>query len=170
MRWNSMPMPYRRYFLHFRSGEILHNIMSPSNGSQQEKVKERPLQVHLLATWSSGSTFLTKLLSHYPGVFLRWAGIGRELVTWPHCSPLIGLFRSFEPLVTFNTYNALEDRWAVIGWSQRSPLIGWPGTSTTPGSCSRTCTSATTAPAAGAGSSLTSSATQVWQFQYCVCI
>ena len=55
--------------LNFRSGEILHNIMSPSNDSQE--VKERPLQVHLLATWSSGSTFLTKLLSHYPGVFLR---------------------------------------------------------------------------------------------------
>ena len=57
--------------LNFRSGEILHNIMSPSNDSGQVKVKERPLQVHLLATWSSGSTFLTKLLSHYPGVFLR---------------------------------------------------------------------------------------------------
>ena len=61
---------YNGFNLNFRSGEILHNIMSPSNDSQV-KVKERPLQVHLLATWSSGSTFLTKLLSHYPGVFLR---------------------------------------------------------------------------------------------------
>ena len=39
-----------------------------------------------LATWSSGSTFLTKLLTHYPGVFL-----------------------SFEPLVLFSTYDALHD-------------------------------------------------------------
>ena len=38
------------------------------------------------ATWSSGSTFLTKLLTHYPGVFL-----------------------SFEPLVLFSTYDALHD-------------------------------------------------------------
>jgi hypothetical protein len=28
--------------------------------------------VVLLGTWSSGSTFLTKLITHYPGVFLTF--------------------------------------------------------------------------------------------------
>lgn len=43
----------------------------------------------IIATWSSGSTFLTKLLSHYPGVF-----------------------ETFEPLVAFGGPNApaLEDK------------------------------------------------------------
>ncbi len=46
----------------------------------------RSLWTFCPATWSSGSTFLTKLLTHYPGVFL-----------------------SFEPLVLFSTYDALHD-------------------------------------------------------------
>lgn len=66
---------------YIRNGEILKDLMTENN-----TITAKPLQVHLLATWSSGSTFLTKLLSHYPGVFL-----------------------SFEPLVLFSTYDALHD-------------------------------------------------------------
>ena len=31
-----------------------------------------PVHILLLGTWSSGSTFLTKLITHYPGVFLTF--------------------------------------------------------------------------------------------------
>ena len=31
-----------------------------------------PLHILLLSSWSSGSTFLTKLLTHYPGTFLTF--------------------------------------------------------------------------------------------------
>ena len=44
-------------------------------------------QILSSATWSSGSTFLTKLLTHYPGVFL-----------------------SFEPLVMTNAQSSLDDQ------------------------------------------------------------
>jgi len=33
---------------------------------------KKPLHILLLSTWSSGSTFLTKLLTHYPGTFLTF--------------------------------------------------------------------------------------------------
>lgn len=66
---------------YIRNGEILKDLMT-----ENRTKTAKPLQVHLLATWSSGSTFLTKLLTHYPGVFL-----------------------SFEPLVLFSTYDALHD-------------------------------------------------------------
>merc|ERR1712110_210041 len=68
---------------YIRNGEILKDLMT---APENETVFVKPLQVPLLATWSSGSTFLTKLLTHYPGVFL-----------------------SFEPLVLFSTYDALHD-------------------------------------------------------------
>jgi len=46
-----------------------------------------PKKIHILATWSSGSTFLTKLLTHYPGVFL-----------------------TFEPLVMTNPRTSLDEK------------------------------------------------------------
>jgi len=51
------------------------------------EVHQNTTQILLLGTWSSGSTFLTKLLTHYPGVFLH-----------------------FEPLVYIKGYGAVEPR------------------------------------------------------------
>ena len=52
--------------------------------------QEKPLHLLLLATWSSGSTFLTKLITHYPGTFL-----------------------TFEPMVYIKGYGAVESSRAL---------------------------------------------------------
>ena len=52
--------------------------------------ESKPLHLLLLATWSSGSTFLTKLITHYPGTFL-----------------------TFEPMVYIKGYGAVETSRAV---------------------------------------------------------
>jgi len=49
----------------------------------------KPLHILLLSTWSSGSTFLTKLLTHYPTTFL-----------------------TFEPMVRIKGYGAVENHTA----------------------------------------------------------
>ena len=56
----------------------------PGNVSSSPDLKPR-LHLLLLATWSSGSTFLTKLITHYPGTFL-----------------------TFEPMVYIKGYGAVE--------------------------------------------------------------
>ena len=56
----------------------------PGNASSSSDQKPR-LHLLLLATWSSGSTFLTKLITHYPGTFL-----------------------TFEPMVYIKGYGAVE--------------------------------------------------------------
>ena len=56
----------------------------PGNVSSSSDQKPR-LHLLLLATWSSGSTFLTKLITHYPGTFL-----------------------TFEPMVYIKGYGAVE--------------------------------------------------------------
>lgn len=68
---------------YLKMGALINDAV---NGEIDDDVKPS-LNIHLLATWSSGSTFLTKLLTHYPGVFL-----------------------TFEPLILFNTYDALENK------------------------------------------------------------
>jgi len=65
-----------------RIGALINDAVN-----RKDDTVKSSLNVHILATWSSGSTFLTKLLTHYPGVFL-----------------------TFEPLVLFNTYDALENK------------------------------------------------------------
>lgn len=50
----------------------------------------KPLHILLLSTWSSGSTFLTKLLTHYPGTFL-----------------------TFEPMVLIKGYGAVQNQTAA---------------------------------------------------------
>ena len=61
---------------------FLYNIIVITNGgSEGEGIRKclyinsslsAVLHVLLLSSWSSGSTFLSKLLSHYPGVFLSF--------------------------------------------------------------------------------------------------
>ena len=58
--------------------------------SADEADKRKPLHLLLLATWSSGSTFLTKLITHYPGTFL-----------------------TFEPMVYIKGYGAVESSRAL---------------------------------------------------------
>lgn len=61
------------------------DLLSRNMSETPEYVKP-PLRILLLGTWSSGSTFLTKLITHYPGTFLN-----------------------FEPMVLIKGYGAVED-------------------------------------------------------------
>ena len=63
-------------------GGTLQQSSQPAHG--------KPLHLLLLATWSSGSTFLTKLITHYPGTFL-----------------------TFEPMVYIKGYGAVESSRAL---------------------------------------------------------
>lgn len=61
------------------------DVLARKMSGPPESVKA-PLRILLLGTWSSGSTFLTKLITHYPGTFL-----------------------TFEPMVLIKGYGAVED-------------------------------------------------------------
>ena len=60
------------------------------NAKSSQPTDEKPLHLLLLATWSSGSTFLTKMITHYPGTFL-----------------------TFEPMVYIKGYGAVEQSRAL---------------------------------------------------------
>jgi len=70
--------------------EEVVSLMGGTLPQSRKPADEKPLQILLLATWSSGSTFLTKLITHYPGTFL-----------------------TFEPMVYIKGYGAVESSRAL---------------------------------------------------------